>query len=91
MGCAKRAEANGRPLREARDKADRPKSPVPPGCGNTQRLRRCAPRHRRTNYDLRRAPRIDPRFARNAIRVGLIQRFPKCEYSHFRLRMAVLD
>src|SRR6266498_4894635 len=63
------------PIGEPRDKADRPKSPVPPGCGKMRRLLRRAPRHRSPSYDLRRAPRIHPRFARNAIRVGLIQRF----------------
>src|SRR5437667_2252052 len=40
-----------------------------------RRLLRRAPRHRSPSYDLRRAPRIHPHFARNAIRVGLIQRF----------------
>ena len=66
------------PLRKPSDKADRPESPVPPGCGKMRRLRRCAPRLRRLNYDLRRAPRIHPHFARNAIRGGLNQRFLKC-------------
>ena len=41
-----------------------------------RRLRRCAPRLSRLNYDLRRAPRIHSHFASNAIRGGLNQRFP---------------
>jgi hypothetical protein len=60
---------------EPGDKADRPPSPVPSGCGKMRRLRCCAPRHRSTHYDLRRAPSIHPHFASNAIRVGPIQRF----------------
>src|SRR5439155_20551393 len=34
------------PIGEPRDKADRPKSPVPPGCGKMRRLLRRALRHR---------------------------------------------
>ena len=55
--------------------ADRVAAAVPPGCGKMRRLRRCAPRLRSPSYDLRRAPRIHPRFASNAIRGGLNQRF----------------
>jgi hypothetical protein len=79
-GCDARSEAQpmARLLGKPSDKADRPESPVPPGCGKMRRLRRCAPRLRRLNYDLRRAPRIHPHFASNAIRGGLNQRFLKC-------------
>jgi hypothetical protein len=65
------------PLHKPSDKADRPESPVPPGCGKMRRLRRCAPWLRRLNYDLRRTPHIHPHFASNAIRGGLNQRFLK--------------
>ena len=65
------------PLHKPSDKADRPEGPVPPGCGKMRRLRRCAPRLRRLNYDLRRAPRIHPHFACNAAHEGLNQRFHK--------------
>ncbi len=34
------------PLGKPSNKADRPESPVPPGCGKMRRLRRCAPRLR---------------------------------------------
>jgi hypothetical protein len=63
------------PLGKPSDKADRPESPVPLGCGKMRRLRRCAPRLRSPGYDLRRAPCIHPYFACNAIRGGLNQRF----------------
>ena len=63
------------PLGKPSDKADRPESPIHPGCGKMRRLRRCAPRHRSPGYDLRRAPCIHPHFDRNAIRGGLNQRF----------------
>ncbi len=63
------------PLGKPSDKADRPPSPVPLGCGKLRRLHRCAPRLRSVNYDLRRTPRIRPHFARNAVHEGLNQRF----------------
>jgi len=63
------------PLGKPSDKADRSESPVPLGCDKMRHLRRCAPRLRSPGYDLRRAPRIHPHFARNAIRGGLNQRF----------------
>ncbi len=66
------------------DKADRPESLVPPGCGKMRRLRRCAPRYRSQSYDLRRAPRIHPYFASNAIRGGLNQRFPNLSWDRWR-------
>ncbi|HMK13644.1 MAG TPA: hypothetical protein VK460_01330 [Burkholderiales bacterium] len=59
------------PLGKLSDKADRPGSPVPPGCGKMRRLHRCAPRLRSHGYDLRRAPCIHPRFANNAAHEGL--------------------
>src|SRR5713101_10121245 len=52
------------------------RQPSHPGCGKMRRLRRCAPRLRSPSYDLRRAPRILPHFASNAIRGGFNQRFP---------------
>ena len=58
------------------------RQPSRPGCGKIRRLRRCAPWLRSPGYDLRRAPRIHPHFASNAICVGLNQRFlkarPRC-------------
>ncbi len=65
------------PLGKPSDKADRPESPVPPGCGKMRRLRRCAPWLRSPSYDLRRAPRIHPHLASNAAHEGLNQRFLK--------------
>ena len=64
------------PLGKPSDKADRPESPVPSGCGKMRRLRRCAPRLRSPGYDLRRAPcirRILPatQFAEDLIRGSL--------------------
>jgi hypothetical protein len=82
MECAKRGAAKGRPLGKSSDKADRPESLVPSGCGKMRRLRRCAPRLRSSDYDLRRASRIHLHFASNAIREGLNQRFP---VRHFRV------
>jgi hypothetical protein len=71
------------PLGKPSDKADRPESPVPPGCGKMRRLRCCAPRLRSPSYDLRRVPRILPHFASNAIRGGLNQRFPTISHARF--------
>jgi hypothetical protein len=51
------------------------RQPSHSGCGKMRRLRCCAPRLRSPGYDLRRAPRIRPHFASNAIRGGLNQRF----------------
>src|SRR5258706_6017907 len=76
MSCAKRGEANGStPFASRATKQIARKAPSHPGCGKMRRLLRRAPRHRSPSYDLRRAPRIHPHFARNAIRVGLVQRF----------------
>ena len=75
MGCAAPGAAKVGHLGKPGNKADRPQSPVPSGCDKMRCLRRYAPRHRSLNYDLRRAPSIHPHFARNAIRVGPIQRF----------------
>ena len=48
MGWEKGAAANGRPLRQARDNADRPESRAPSGFARQNaHLLRCAPRHRR--------------------------------------------
>jgi hypothetical protein len=54
------------PLRQEPDKADRPQSPVPSGCGKSGLSLRCTPWHRRPNYDLRRAPCDHPDFTSNA-------------------------
>ena len=67
------------PLGKPSDKADRPESPVPTGCGKMRRLRRCTPRLRIPSYDLRRAPRSHPHFACNAAHEGLNQRFHKSQ------------
>ncbi len=79
MGCAAPGAAKVGHLGKPGNKADHPQSPVPFCCDKMRRLRpqlpTAAPRHRSSNYDLRRAPSIHPHFARNAIRVGTSQRF----------------
>jgi 4-oxalocrotonate tautomerase len=63
------------PLASRATKQTARKAIVPSGCGKMRRLRCCAPRLRSPGYDLRRAPRIHPHFASNAIYGGLNRRF----------------
>jgi len=76
QSCRKKHRETGRSCCRSRTPsfAGRVAAAVPLGCSKMRRLRRCAPRLRSPGYDLRRAPRIHPHFASNAIRGGLNQR-----------------
>jgi hypothetical protein len=73
------------PLSKPRDKADRPKRLVPPGCCQMWRLLCRAPRHRSVGYDLCRASRMHPHLALQRNRAGLVQRFLRLQILPRRL------